>query len=128
MKKIVFSLIAVASIFSFTTNADAKAFTYSSYNKLGITNSFVVGDYIFNLDQGYSPNLQDIMIASRTIPEGKPTTLYSFLNIPALNFFMQQEIYSKATTTNTSEFKVFDAKFIYKNHIPTAKDSDIEEL
>ena len=63
MKKILFSLIALTTIFSFTTKVDAKAFTYSSFNKLGITSAFIVGDYIFNLDQGYSPTLRDIMIA-----------------------------------------------------------------
>ena len=128
MKKIFIPVIAVMCLFGFTTKVEAKAFTYNSFNKLNIMSAMVVGDYIFNLDNGYSPTLRDIMIASRSIDEDKPTELYQILNMPSFGFFRQQEIYSNTVTTDTNQFKVFDAKYIFYNSIAGAKEGDYEVL
>lgn len=128
MKKVLIVLTLVFSIIIGRSNVDAKAFTFDTYNSLGIKSSFVVGDYIFDLDEGYSPTLQDIMIASRTIPEGKATTLYSYQIYPLFGTFRQTEIYSNEQTKDKTKFKVFQAKYVYRTNIRTATSSDYDVL
>lgn len=128
MKKVSILLIAVLSLFAFTTKAEAKVFTLSSYYKLGINHAYVVGDYIFNLDHGWSPTLRDIMIASRTIPEGQPTQLNDIYAFQEEDYFEHFEVYTGAFTWEPTEFKVFEAKYVYKKSITNASSSDYTEL
>lgn len=128
MKRKLLFLTIVSSLLLGVSTVNAKAFTYDTYNNLGIQTGFVVGDYIFDLDNGYSPTLQDIMIASRTIDEEKPTTLYSYQIYPQFNMFRQTEIYRNEQTTDKTKFKTFQAKYIYRASIRTAKQSDYDVL
>ena len=128
MKKVLLMLTIISSILLGTSNVEAKAFTFDTYNSLGIKSSFVVGEYIFDLDSGYSPTLEDIMTASRSIAAGKPTTLYSYQIYPLFGTFRQTEIYSNEQTKNKSEFKVFQANYIYRSNIKDADESDYDVL
>ncbi len=128
MKKVMIPLLAIVSMLALTPKVEAKTINYASYNKLGITSTYVVGDYIFNLDNGYSPTLRDIMIASRTIPKDEPTTLYSILNMPEFGFFRQLEIYSGISKNSSNEFKLINAKYVYHQSIFGATADQFEEL
>ena len=128
MKKIMIPLLAIVSMLAMTPKVEAKTLNYASYNKLGIVNSFVVGEYIFNLDEGFSPTLRDVMIASRSIPSSEPTALYSILNMPEFGFFRQLEVYSGETKNKSTEFKVINAKYIYRDSIFGATADKYEEL
>jgi len=61
-------LIIIVMIPSITFSCELK---YEEYAKLGIRSSYVVGDYVFNRDEGFSPSIEDISIASRSIKTGK---------------------------------------------------------
>lgn len=128
MKKVLLGITIIGSLLLGASTVDAKAFTYDSYKNLGIKGSYVVGDYIFDLDAGFSPTLQDFMIASRTIPEDKPTTLYSYQIFTLFDSFRQLEVYSNEQTRDKNEFKVIQAKYIYRKSIRTAKQSDYDVL
>ena len=75
MKKIKFIIIILVLVV-FPSIVNAKTLDYDYYKKLNVKYAFIVGDYMFNMDNGYSPTLEDIMIASRTIAADEPTTLY----------------------------------------------------
>lgn len=128
MKKLVLIITIISSVLLGVSNVEAKVFTYDSYKSLGIKGAYVVGDYIFDLDNGYSPSLQDFMIASRTIEDDKPTTLYSYQIFSLFDSFRQLEVYSNEQTRDKTKFKVFQAKYIYRANIRTAKQSDYDVL
>ena len=86
MKKIKFIIIILVLVV-FPSIVNAKKLDYDYYKKLNVKYAFIVGDYMFNMDNGYSPTLEDIMIASRTIAADEPTTLYEIRMFPAWNFF-----------------------------------------
>lgn len=58
---------------------------YDEYTEENIEHAYVIGEYVFNLDTGYSPSLEDIAHAARTIPEGKEEYIYDIYNISDLN-------------------------------------------
>ncbi len=129
MKKIILSL---ALIILLIPNVNAMEIGYSEYEKLGMTHSFVVGDYIFDASYGYTPSLKDFMHASRTIPENKDVYVYEIfiVDIPQIKYksFSMTEIYTKRKTTNISEFVNFKAKYIYKTNIDKASSKEYTVL
>ena len=128
MKKILLILTIIPAIFIGALNVEAKGFTLSSYYKLGLNHTYVIGKYVFDLDSGYSPTLRDIMIASRSIPEGEPTTLYDIYTFPEDDYFEMTEVYSKKFTMEQNDFKPFDLKYLYRGTITGATSDKYEEL
>lgn len=128
MKKILLILTIVPAMLIGVLNVEAKGFTLNSYYKLGLTHTYVIGKYVFNLDEGYSPTLRDIMIASRSIPEGEPTTLYDIYTFREDNYFELYELYSETFTMEPNEFKPLDLKYVYSKSIREATTNDYEEL
>lgn len=121
-------LILVIGLIIFIPNiCNAKVMDYDNYKRLNIKYSFIVGNYLFNMDNGYSPTLEDIMIASRSISETKPTTLYEVRLFPVWDYFTINEIYKKTTSNDKSILNDMNIKYIYRNSInkSTSKDYDI---
>lgn len=126
MKKIVLIIVAICMIFTTPQQVQAKTYTYDTYQELGVYTAMIVGDYVFNLDEGYSPSLQDIMIATRTIPEDKDVYLYFVISFGSSFTFMN--LYTGEVTNNPEEFKVFTAKYLYSDNIKTATKEDYKEI
>ena len=54
MKKLVRGVIIIALAF-LTANVYACELSYEEFKELGIGHAYIVGDYIFDTDYGYSP-------------------------------------------------------------------------
>ena len=76
MKKKVSLMILATIPLIITSQARALNLTPTKFAELEISHAYVVGEYLFNSDKGFSPELRDVMIASRSIPEGEKTTYY----------------------------------------------------
>ncbi len=127
MKKRFNLLLILILTLSFSSIVNAKQMTYTDINNLGIHHFYRIGDYMFNLDSGFSPSIRDIMVASRSIPEGTDTYIEDYLLIGTK--YTYKEIYSKKNESGTSDtFTSFNAKYIYKNHIYGAVSSDYQIL
>lgn len=126
-KSKVFILVALLGIM-FPSIVKAKTLDYDYYKKLNVKYAFIVGDYMFNMDNGYSPTLEDIMIASRTIDESKPTTLYEIRMFPAWNFFSVNEVYKNESTNDKTILENMNVKYVYRSNIKTASSSDFDTL
>lgn len=127
MKKIILSVILLICIVFTSSNTEAKTYTYDTYQDLGVYTAMIVGDYVFSLDEGYSPTLEDIMVATRTIPKEKPVYLYYVMNYGSI--FYHLDMYSNEYSTNKEDFKVFTAKYLfYKNNVKTAEEGDYIEI
>lgn len=127
MKRIILSIMIIATLLLPTSIVEAKTYTYESYKELNVRTAMIVGDYVFSLDKGYSPTLQDIMVATRTITMDKPVHLYYVMDMAGMFYFL--DMYSGESSTNTADFKVFTAKYLYyKNNVKTATIEDYIEI
>lgn len=106
----------------------AKQLDYDYYKRLNVKYAFIVGDYMFNMDNGYSPSLEDIMIASRTIKEGNPTTLYEIRMFPAWNYFSVSEIYKNTSSNDKNILENMNVRYIYRNNIKKANSKEFDTL
>ena len=101
--------------------------TYEEYAKLGIRSSYVVGDYVFNRDEGFSPSIEDISIASRSIKTGK-SEYVDDLFVGSTTRFRYSELLSNTSTTDVSGFPNIDVLHVYLNHIKTASEAEHYDL
>lgn len=92
-KKFKLILILVLTLMPF--NVFALELNYPNYKSLGIEHSYVVGNFVFELDYGYTPNLKDFMKASRSIPTNEDVYLYEIQNIDAFDYFELFDVYGK---------------------------------
>ncbi len=127
MKKRKF-ILAILVLMIIPTIANAKTLDYDLYKKLNVKYAFITGDYMFNMDNGYSPTLEDIMIASRSIKEGEPTTLYEIRMFPAWNFFSANEVYRNTSSNDKTILESMSVKYIYRNSIKKADSSEFDTL
>lgn len=127
MKKRKF-ILAILVLMVIPTIAHAKTLDYDLYKKLNVKYAFITGDYMFNMDNGYSPTLEDIMIASRSIKEGEPTTLYEIRMFPAWNFFSVNEVYRNTSSNDKTILESMNVKYIYRNSIKKADSSEFDTL
>ena len=127
MKKIKFIIIILVLVV-FPSIVNAKKLDYDYYKKLNVTYAFIVGDYMFNMDNGYSPSLEDIMIASRTIKDGNPTTLYEIRMFPAWNYFSVSEIYKNTSSNDKNILENMNVRYIYRNNIKKANSKEFDTL
>ena len=127
MKKIKFIIIILVLVV-FTSIVNAKTLDYDYYKRLNVKYAFIVGDYMFNMDNGYSPSLEDIMIASRTIKDGNPTTLYEIRMFPAWNYFSVSEIYKNTSSNDKNILENMNIRYIYRNNIKKANSKEFDTL
>ena len=127
MKKKLFSLIILIMLM-LVPKVNACVLTYEEYSEYEIQQSFIVGDYVFNTDTGYSPSLEDFAIAARTIPEGEDEYIYQILNIDmgSTKYYKKTEIFSNASTQNTKDFPKSDVTWEYWNNINGASEDDYD--
>ncbi|HOB25822.1 MAG TPA: hypothetical protein PLB45_05035 [Bacilli bacterium] len=127
MKKFIKVFILLISI-SLSTKVQAKSLDYNTFLGYNVKHSYVIGDYVFNLDAGFSPSLQDIMIASRTINTTTETDVSFYDYFISSRAFAQTELYSNTKITESANYTPINAKYIYSNHIKGASESDIITL
>ncbi len=127
MKKMKF-IIAILVLTVIPNIVNAKTLDYDYYKKLNVKYAFIVGDYMFNMDNGYSPTLEDIMIASRTIADSEPTTLYEIRMFPAWNFFSINEIYRNTSSNDKTILESMSIKYVYRNSIKKANSTEFDTL
>ena len=89
MKKKVSLMILATIPLIITSQARALNLTPTKFAELDISHAYVVGEYLFNSDKGFSPELRDVMIASRSIHEGEKTTYYD------IQYDEEENTYSK---------------------------------
>ena len=65
MKKAVSIMVMIIMNILMISDVKACEMSYNEYKDRKIVQSFVVGDYIFNVDNGYSPSLEDFAEAAR---------------------------------------------------------------
>ena len=125
MKKVV--SIVVIAIINILMISDAKAcgMSYDEYKERKIVQSFVVGDYIFNVDNGYSPSLEDFAEAARSIKDGEEVKIYNIMMIGDI-YYKATEVFSNKSTTERSEFPEIDVTYEYRAGIRGAKESDYD--
>lgn len=109
-------------IFAVPVSAGCKL-TYDEYNAYGIKSAYIVGEYIFNKDSGFSPSIEDLATASRSIPTNQKEYIYDVLSFP--NTFRYKSIFDGTSISGKENFPDISVSYIYKNHIATATDSDI---
>lgn len=122
MKKLVFLTILFLSIL-IPNVTQACELSYQEYKDKGIVQSFVVGEYVFNVDNGYSPSLEDFATAARSIKKGEDVKVYNIFSIGNI-YYKVTEIFSNKSTNNVNEFPNIDVTYEYRNHIRNAKESD----
>ena len=125
MKKCMYTIIIMLLVF-FSSTVKACEIEYDEYKTLGIKQSYIVGDYVFVADSGYSPSLEDFAIAARTIPEGEDEYIYNiFLSkIGNTEYFRFLEIFSKEESKDSSDFPYIDVTYEYRANIRGASDKD----
>ena len=126
MKKKFLILAIIFSCF-FTLKVNAIEIDYIKYKSLDIMHGYIIGEYIFDVANGPSPTLKDILEASRSIPEGKPTTLYEIMDVsyPGYSYFYQKNVYNNNSVIEIENdenavkqsFIKFDAKYVYTGHL-----------
>ena len=124
MKKVV-SIIGI--IISILVISDVKAceISYDEYKSKGIVQSFVVGDYIFNVDNGYSPSLEDFAEAARSIKDGEEVKIYNIMMIGDI-YYKATEVFTNKSTTEVSEFPKIDVGYVYRKSIRGASEKDYD--
>ena len=127
MKKRIFSLI-ILMLMVLVPKVNACVLTYDEYSEYNIQQSFIVGEYVFNTDTGYSPSLEDFAIAARTIPEGEEEYIYQVLNIDmgSTKYYKKTEIFSNSSNQNTADFPKSDVTWEYWNNINGASEDDYD--
>ncbi len=125
--KALISVLMLAIFMGASLDVYAVNLDYTRFRELNIDHAYIVGDYIFNTDYGYSPTLKDIMHASRSIPEGEETTLYEVLSTPDL-FIYQMEVYRQEIISDVNNFKPLNVRYVYRNSIDEASEEEYDEL
>ena len=125
MKKVV-SIIMIV-IINILMNSDVLAceLSYDEYKSREIVQSFVVGDYIFNVDNGFSPSLEDFAEAARSIKDGEEVKIYNIMMVGDI-YYKSTEVFSNKSTTVKSEFPKIDVAYEYRASIRGAKESDYD--
>lgn len=121
-------IIAILVLTIVPSIANARTLDYDYYKKLNVKYAFIVGDYMFDMDNGYSPTLEDIMIASRTIADGEPTTLHEIRMFPAWNFFSINEVYRNTSSNDKTILESMSIKYLYRNSIKKANSTEYDTL
>ena len=129
MKKLVRGVIIIALAF-LTANVYACELSYEEFKELGIGHAYIVGDYIFDTDYGYSPSLEDFATAARSIPEGEDEYVYDILIDTSGSdaFYVQTEIFSGESELDYNNFPAIDVTYVYRANIRGASEEDYDIL
>ena len=126
MKKCLYMIIGLLMLM--VMPVDACVLTYDEYKETEIQHAYIIGDYVFNMDEGYSPSLYDIAIAARSIPETEEEYILDVYNIPAGNGKYEYEkwnIFEGGFDTNPRGFKV-DVTWEYWANIVGATEDEYD--
>ena len=125
MKKAVSILVMIIMNILMISDVKACEMSYDEYKDRKIVQSFVVGDYIFNVDNGYSPSLEDFAEAARSIKDGEEVKIYNVMVIGDI-YYKVTEVFSNESTTEIKEFPKIDVQYEYRASIRGAKESDYD--
>ena len=126
MKKCLYMIIGLLMLM--VMPVEACVLTYDEYKETEIQHAYIIGDYVFNMDEGYSPSLYDIAIAARSIPKTEEEYILDVYNIPAGNGKYEYEkwnIFEGGFDTNPRGFKV-DVTWEYWANIVGATEDEYD--
>ena len=125
MKKAVSIIVMIIMNILMISDVKACEMSYNEYKDRKIVQSFVVGGYIFNVDNGYSPSLEDFAKAARSIKDGEEVKIYNIMMIGDI-YYKTTEVFSNKSTTERNEFPEIDVAYEYRASIRGAKKSDYD--
>ena len=126
MKKVV-GIVLTIVIMMLSMEVKACELNYEEYTGRGIVQSFVVGEYIFNTDNGYSPSLEDFAEAARSIKDGEEVKIYNIMMVGDI-YYKVTEVFSNESTTDVSKFPKIDVSYEYRASIRGAKEKDYDVI
>ena len=128
MKRYLYLLIGILMLM--VMPVEACVLTYEEYKETEIQHAYIIGDYVFNMDEGYSPSLYDIAIAARSIPTTEEEYILDVYNIPTGNGKYEYEkwnIFEGGFDTNPRGFQV-DVTWEYWANIAGATEEEQKAL
>lgn len=94
----------------------AKILTKEDYNNLNINRSYIVGEYLFNLDNGFNPSLEDLLKASTTYYTND-VKIYEIKKSENIDGDIVEEYNELLSNTKLNEFPIIKVKYVYSKHI-----------
>ena len=97
-------------------SSNTKELLEDSYNNLNIERAYILGEYVFNLDNGFNPSLLDLLMASTTTYTND-ITVYEIKKSENINGDIITEYSDLLSFHNIERFPSFKTKYVYSKHI-----------
>lgn len=94
----------------------AKELTKDEYMDLNIERAYVIGDYMFDLSNGFNPSLKDLLIASTTMFSNK-VKVYELKNSENITGNIVEEYDELISSNKLDSYPLIGVKYIYNKHI-----------
>ena len=96
--------------------SNAKILTKDEFEELNIDKAYVVGEYLFNLDNGFNISLEDLLISATSF-DSDDVKVYELKKSENINGDIVREYNDLLTGEKLNEFPVIKVKYIYSNSI-----------
>ena len=96
---------------------NAKVLTKEEYEALGIDHCYVIGDYLFDLDDGFNPSLEDLLIAAATTYTND-IKIYELKKSENIAGDIVVEYNELLSNQRLEEFPLIKVKYVYEESIP----------
>ena len=96
--------------------SNAKVLTEEEFNELGISHAYVIGDYLFNLDDGFNPSLKDLLLAAKTTYTDD-INVYEIKSSENIDGDLIVEYNELLSNQKLDTFPIIKVKYIYSNNI-----------
>lgn len=97
-------------------NSVAKKLTEEEFDELNINRCYVVGEYLFNLDEGYNPSLEDLLKASPTFYTNQ-VTIYEIKKSENIKGELIVEYNELLSGKKLEEFPDIKVRYVYDHRI-----------
>ncbi len=88
----------------------------TKYNDLNIERAYILGEYIFNLDNGYNPSLKDLLIAATTV-EDDDIKVYEIKKSENISGDIVEEYNELLSFNSISSYPTIKGHYVYTNNI-----------
>lgn len=95
---------------------DSLQLTEDGFKLLGINRAYLLGDYLFNLDNGYNPSLKDLLIAATTAYT-EDLSVYEIKFSENINGEIVEEYNELLSGKSINVFPIIKGKYIYSRNI-----------
>lgn len=95
---------------------NGKLLTKDEYDALGIERAYVIGEYMFNLDDGFNPSLEDLLIAA-TSTFTSDIKVYEIKKSENIDGDIIEEYYELLSNKKLDEFPEIYVKWIYSKNV-----------